>query len=315
MQRCREVGASDYLLKPIKQSELLEAISRLLRSKTSESTVAPTTPVDRDSIGRRSLSILVVEDNAVNQTLMREILTKQGHRITAAENGQEAIDLVIQHPFDVILMDLQMPVMGGIESTRQIRQWEQSCDPARRTPIIALTAHALQSDRAMCQQAGMDDYVTKPIQVDQLFVAIERVVGSSCVSVNKKPAMQATDETPILAENELLERVGHDISILKLLVSLFLEDAPKRVDEIRAAIDQQNIEKLNAAAHSLKGLAGNIGGMKTFKVAASLEKAARDQDLQSCVEHFAEIQATLDELSAPLETLCSNFEKQTSGVR
>ncbi len=124
MQRCREVGASDYLLKPIKQSELLEAISRLLRGKTAESAIAPTTPVGQGSVGRESLSILVVEDNAVNQTLMREILTKQGHRVTAAENGQEAIELVIQHPFDVILMDLQMPVMGGIESTQRIRQWE-----------------------------------------------------------------------------------------------------------------------------------------------------------------------------------------------
>ncbi len=161
----------------------------------------------------------------------------------------------------------------------------------------------------------MDDYVTKPIQVDQLFGAIKHVVGLPCVSANNKNGWEAADETPILAEKDLLERVGHDISILKLLVSLFLEDAPKRVDEIRTAIDQQNVQKLDAAAHSLKGLAGNIGGMKTFKVAASLEKAARDQDFQSCIEHFTEIQATLDELSAPLEALCSKFEKQTSGAR
>jgi PAS domain S-box-containing protein len=170
--RCRKLGIDHYLIKPVGQSELFEAIiSTITLKKTKEAPLQPSEAAPADSTFQ-SLSILLAEDNPVNQKLATKLLEKRGHRVQVAGGGQEAVALCAQQKFDVILMDVQMPLMDGFQATALIREQERG---HRRTPIIALTAHAMKGDRERCLKAGMDGYISKPIRSAELFDAISTV--------------------------------------------------------------------------------------------------------------------------------------------
>ncbi|MDH3585364.1 MAG: response regulator, partial [Phycisphaerae bacterium] len=174
-RRAEALGVAAYMAKPIKQSVLMDAISNSLRVHDhATKPEAKRRSAPAAGSGNRSLRILVAEDNRVNQMLARRILEKEGHQVTLAGNGQEAIDTLASQDFDLILMDVQMPEMDGIEAASTIRR--QEGDTGRRIPIIAATAHAMKGDREACLQAGMDRYVTKPIRPDKLFQAMEELV-------------------------------------------------------------------------------------------------------------------------------------------
>ncbi len=173
--RCNELGLV-YLTKPITNAQLLEAMTEALKPSRRVGRPAPPPreqPVE--SASTDALRILLAEDNRVNQVLASTLLTKHGHEVTCASNGAEAVRLWSQTPFDIVLMDIQMPEMDGLEATRVIRQKEQSTD--EHTPIIAMTAHAMTGDRERCIESGMDGYVSKPIQVENLFGEIERLLA------------------------------------------------------------------------------------------------------------------------------------------
>jgi CheY-like chemotaxis protein len=180
-KRCRELGIATYLVKPINQMELLHAILKTLGatlqpdlgSLASAVSIRPGTEANDPS---QPLRILLAEDNAVNQKLMLHVLEKRGYSVTVASDGLLAWEAYKRQSFDLVLMDVQMPGMGGFEATKAIRQLEE--ETGRRIPIIALTAHAMKGDRERCLEAGMDDYLTKPIQKAMLFEAIERATGS-----------------------------------------------------------------------------------------------------------------------------------------
>jgi two-component system sensor histidine kinase/response regulator len=171
--RCREIGVSAYLTKPIGESELLDAVLQVLGR--AGSTGQPQL-ITRHSLreGRRSLRMLVVEDNPVNQLLALRLLHKQGHSTVAATSGREALAALEKETFDLVLMDVQMPDMDGLEATRAIREKEQNT--GKHVPIIALTAHAMRGDKERCLEAGMDAYISKPVNVSELFTAIEKVM-------------------------------------------------------------------------------------------------------------------------------------------
>jgi len=173
--RCEELGIVHYLLKPVKQSELFDAIVLALGVTKAEDAVAdqPSAPARR----LRPLRILLAEDSLVNQKVAVGLLHKEGHTVTVASNGKEAIAVAASQDFDLILMDVQMPEMDGLEATGVIRA--QQRQRGRHTPIIAMTAHAMKGDRERCLEAGMDDYVAKPIRAKQLFDVIETVLGPS----------------------------------------------------------------------------------------------------------------------------------------
>jgi CheY-like chemotaxis protein len=167
---CERLGIAHYLLKPIKQSELLEAIERVLGVMVPK---AELTRAADEKPPARALRILLAEDSVVNQKLAMALLSRQGHKVTIANNGKEALAAVQRDSFDLILMDIQMPEMDGLEATGEIRAKE---NPAGlHTPIIAMTAHALKGDRERCLEAGMDGYVTKPIRPQDLFQAVANV--------------------------------------------------------------------------------------------------------------------------------------------
>jgi two-component system, sensor histidine kinase and response regulator len=189
--RCRQLGIVRHLVKPVTPSELLTAVLLAL-GRAVEAT--PAVPAGESRAGRpsRRLHVLVAEDNAVNQLLIVRLLEKLGHVPVLAANGQEAVDAYETHPFDVVLMDLHMPVMDGLAATATIREREARHPERHRLPIVALTAHALRGDRERCLAAGMDDYLTKPIKPAELAAALDRLFGDAqLVPVPEAPASPA----------------------------------------------------------------------------------------------------------------------------
>ncbi|MBF0521002.1 MAG: response regulator, partial [Nitrospirae bacterium] len=171
VERCREIGASSYLIKPIKYKEVIRTLTELLKKPAAESDVVKAVPkTELEPTAISTLRILLVDDNITNRVVAKGIMKKHGYSITEAEDGQQAIAILSEGLFDMVLMDVQMPVMDGFEATKIIKSTEST----RHIPVIAMTAHAMKEDRQRCLDAGMDDYVTKPIRASELKEVIER---------------------------------------------------------------------------------------------------------------------------------------------
>ncbi len=326
--RCRELGIAAYLVKPITASELLEAMTKVMTA-TSPPTLhhedGERRPLARRH--RRSLRILLVEDNVVNQKFIKRVLEQWGHTVIVAHNGRQALEAFTRDSFDLILMDVQMLEMDGFEATAAIRQLEAkrrtsgrkgadgqghphpgstgdrhpTCDdasPASHTPIIALTAHAMKGDRERCLAAGMDGYLSKPVQLEELFDLIAQYAdGEDDFRSRETPVDERLDVTA------LLERVDGDRELLAELVELFLEDYPAQLAEIKAAIDAHDPARLARAAHTLKGSISNFATGTAFEAARQLELMGRQGDLHGAREVYAQLSESLQRLRSALERL------------
>ncbi len=229
--RCFELGISAYLTKPVKQSDLMDTIMSVLGSRLPKAKKRPGAVAELPPKAARSLRVLVAEDNAVNQQVAVGMLERAGHVATVAENGREVLALLERGAFDVVLMDVQMPEMDGLEATAAIRERERAT--GGHLPIVALTAHAMKGDAERCLEAGMDAYLAKPLQPRELAAAIEGVLGGA-----PSPAPEPPPATPAFVDLErLLERVGGDRKALVELVRIFRADSPKQVARIRKAIE------------------------------------------------------------------------------
>jgi signal transduction histidine kinase/DNA-binding response OmpR family regulator len=294
--RCRELGIQRYLAKPVKQSELLDAILTILGS-TSPAARSPVTGMSSARPGARPLRILLAEDNVVNQRMAIRLLEKAGHSVVLAGNGKEALQAVEREPFDVILMDVQMPEMGGFEAAAFIRARENG---GPRVPIIALTAHAMKGDREACLEAGMDGYVPKPISPKVLFQEIEALTT---------PVHAPTAAAPALDPDALLDRFDGDRALRDEIATIFLEDYPRRLAAIQAAVEQRDPAALQAAAHSLKGSAGTFGAALAVEAALKLELMGRQQDLTGVEPAFAELTKLMTELTGELAKLTTGMSR------
>jgi two-component system sensor histidine kinase/response regulator len=261
--RCRALGISAYLTKPVKQPDLLQQICRVLERKGH---VPPSHAERRSSaVEVRSARILLAEDNLVNQRVAVGLLTRRGHHVTVANNGREAVDLVAREVFDIVLMDVQMPEMGGFEATVRIREAEARSE--RRTRIVAMTAHAMAGDRERCLAVGMDGYLSKPINQALLFEVVERGSSGDAVAISAEPP------APVAFNRaELMERLGGDIDLLRDVIRLFLQDCPQRLAAIKHAVDAQDAELIRTTAHALKGAAGTLSARGVFEAAHTLER-------------------------------------------
>ena len=224
-----------------------------------------------------SFDILVVEDNAVNQKLARILLKKLGHRATIAANGDAAVRALKQRAFDLVLMDFQMPVMGGIEATAVIREAETRT--GRHIPIIAMTAHAMAGDRERALQAGMDDYVSKPIRFEDLRRAIQR---------HAPPGLDMT---------ALLNGVDGDRKLLCELIDVFLVDTPKQLARIKRALARGDATGLKEAAHALKGSVGNFDPTQAFEAVRRLETLGRENNLTDAPAGWRVVEMEIARLS------------------
>jgi PAS domain S-box-containing protein len=289
--RCRELGIAAYLVKPIRQSELLEAILLVLgqpaRRKDHPDLVTRHTIREM----RRKLRILVAEDNAISRELVVRLLQKQGHTAMAVTTGREAVDLLDKDAAhcDVVLMDVEMPDMDGFRATALIREKEKIS--RKHIPIIAMTAYAMKGDRERCLAAGMDGYVPKPIRHKDLFEAIQALV----MDVPSIPTPAPPEEPPVevLDEALLLSRVDRDPQLLRDLVDLFLEECPRLVDEIRVALDSKDAKAVQRGAHSLKGCAGNLAAKMAAETALKLERLAQAGDLVRAESVLSELKSQL----------------------
>ncbi len=214
------------------------------------------------------LRILIAEDNAVNQLFAKRTLERAGHEAVVAENGEEALALLEQQSFDVILMDVQMPTMDGFQATARIRQREQGTD--RHQPIIAMTAHAMKGDREHCLAMGMDGYVSKPIRTELLFETLAAVLSSQpSAAVDPPAAFKPAPPVNSLADDPVFYRE---------LAGMFLEDCPHLMSTIRESIDTRDAAELKLAAHTLKGSSGIFSDQLAFAAALAMEQVGRDAD-------------------------------------
>ncbi|MGH7225115.1 MAG: response regulator, partial [Gemmataceae bacterium] len=292
--RCQELGLAAYLTKPIKQAELYRAILAALGTPDSRPK-APPAPL-RPRVGR-ALRVLLAEDNPVNQTLAVRLLEKQGHSIVVAGNGREALDAIERQPFDMVLMDVQMPEMDGFETTVAIRARERGS--GQHLPILAMTAYAMKGDRDRCLDAGMDGYVSKPVQPRELWEAIDRLVPPyDTAGKEETSAIEG-----VLDRDEIHERVGGDMDLLRELIELFLTDCPRLWQNIRDALAQGDAHKLSRAAHTLKGSIGNFGAHAACEAAQQLELLAGEGDLTHAVEAVQKLEIEMERLKPVLREL------------
>jgi len=276
--RCKEVGIAAYLTKPIHAADLHEAIGRALGLQAVDPLRSAREEMDTTRNGP-ALDVLLVEDNIVNQKVATGLLTRRGHRVTVANDGQQALDCLAQRSFDVVLMDVQMPVMGGLEATKAIRQREQTAGGHQR--IVAMTAHAMNGDREKCLAAGMDGYLAKPIDRRMLFDVVEE--APELAEARTAPAAASA---VIFNEAELRARVDGDEGLMSEVIRLFLEDCPKRLTTIREAVEARDAVALRAAAHSLKGAAGNLSATGLFESARVLERIGAESRLDAAGAAF-----------------------------
>jgi two-component system, sensor histidine kinase and response regulator len=273
-RRCREMGLAAYLTKPISQPELFDAISVALSHTAKQPSVI--TSDEPSPIGAGPLRILLAEDNVVNQKLTALLLEKRGHHVTVVANGNQAVVAVERGEFDLVLMDVQMPELNGLEATKTIRMKEKGS--GRHLCIIAMTAHAMKGDRDACLSAGMDGYLSKPIRANDLFEAIERLlIGKNQIPV-VRPAPGPSG--PVFDETAVLARLDGDRDLLAELIQTFLTECPVLMAEVRKAATQGNATRVAEAAHALKGAICNLTDKAPFEAAVELETLARVEDLR-----------------------------------
>jgi two-component system sensor histidine kinase/response regulator len=295
-KKCRDVGIATHLTKPVDQRELLGAILRVLAHEPGQRAVLPSSMLPAE-LPERRLHVLLAEDNAVNQRLAASLLERRGHNVVVAVNGREAVDAIRRQPFDVVLMDVQMPEMGGFEATGAIRALERQS--GAHIPIVAMTAHAMKGDRERCLAAGMDEYLTKPLDPRQLCLLVEQMAAG------RVPA--AVDQSAAAGvSHQVLARVGGDRELLAEISRLFVEEAPRHLERIRQALDARDGDALRRAAHGLKGAAANFDADGVVSASRTLEELGRTQQFD--LDHLAEtawcaLSVEIERLISVLKTL------------
>jgi two-component system sensor histidine kinase/response regulator len=284
MQRSEKVGVDGFLIKPVGQSVLFDAIMEAFGKEVEKREEAATGKRGPGEALKsiRGARVLLAEDNEINQQVAKEILEQAGLVVSIANNGKEAVEMARRGDYDAVLMDIQMPVLGGFEATREIRQDGRF----KELPIIAMTAHAMAGDREKSLEAGMNDHVTKPIDPDGLFSALvrwikpgERPVSESVCEVltEKKEAEEILpSELPGISIASGLSRVGGNKQLYAKLLCRFKEGQENAVEQIREALQSGDVETAARLAHTVKGVSGNLGGETLYRAAADLEKAIKE---------------------------------------
>ncbi len=311
--RCDRMGIACYLIKPIKQSELYDAILMALGmtpvdEASEQERERKAVAAQADRLQRRSLNILLAEDSPVNQKLAVRLLTKYGHRVDVAENGREAVHRYRRGAYDLVLMDVQMPEMDGLEATKVIRAREEQT--GRHTPIIAMTAYAMKGDRERCLAAGMDDYLSKPVRPGEFFDKIGRLMGTEQPAVENDPTDQderlrhggksrTKRRAPPIDWEAALETAMGDPEILRGLASDFLKEGAALLHQMHEAVEANDVELLQRAAHSAKGDCRIFGAAVAEHIAFHIENTARDGSVD-VAEALAGLEQQIKEIHAEL---------------
>jgi CheY-like chemotaxis protein len=284
LQKVRELNLAGHLIKPVKQTELHAALQRIVTGLTPAP--APVTAAPTMTTTDRAWRVLLAEDSPVNQKLACRLLEKRGHTVVVAPDGIAAIAAWESGVFDAILMDVQMPKLDGFQTTAAIRDREKTT--GQHIPIIAMTAHAMTGDRERCLEAGMDDYVSKPIDANRLFETLDRLIPKPPAPFDRAAALaQAGDDPTLLAE----------------LAGMILTDLPAMTAAIATAIQTGNAQNLDRAAHKLKGSLAILNATRAVTLAQQLETAGRENNLAHAPALFQQLETALAELTPALRAL------------
>jgi PAS domain S-box-containing protein len=301
--RCRELGIRVCLMKPIKHAHLHDAILRTLpRAVMMPADVAPkhdnegahalTQGWDQDLPRPGKLRILLAEDNPANRLLVISLLRNRGHSVLAAGSGKEALAAFAQGKFDLIVMDVQMPEMDGLETTAAIRALEKAT--GSHIPILALTAHTMDGDRERCLAVGMDAYISKPISTKDFMSAIRRLVPAGVgEEITDNPA---EPQPQLLDTRDLMARFDGDTELLQEAAQIFRQSYPKLLAELSTAVKRGDARSVERAAHTIKGSAGNFGGVAAVEAALRLERMARSRDLRHAAEACVMLECEIERL-------------------
>jgi len=313
--RCRQLGMAAYLTKPVSQAMLYEVVRRVLNHGPEPAGADETARGDagdgqRALITRhtireeqRGLRVLVAEDNEVNQKLAVTLLRKRGHQVTVAGDGIEALERLERGAFDVVLMDVHMPRLGGLEAAAEIRARERTT--GGRIPIVALTALAMTGDRERCLASGMDAYVTKPLRAAELFETLDRLLpgsGGPGVEPGTDPRSIEAQDAPI-DEGRLLETVDGDIELVREITGIFLKDHADRLRAIEAAVAACDAREVERAAHTIKGVLQTLAAGPAVVPAQRLETMGRGRDLGGADPALADLRRELARMVPVLHRL------------
>jgi CheY-like chemotaxis protein/HPt (histidine-containing phosphotransfer) domain-containing protein len=329
--RCSQLGLAGHLTKPMLQSQLLDALLGTLGQR--ELDAAPGLPAAAPHVphvpnvpgvpgvpgvpnapsgtngtdapatqpAAASLHVLLVEDMVVNQHLATRLLQRMGHRVSLAENGAVALALSAGQAFDVVLMDMQMPVMDGLRATEAIRERERRQRSARPLPIIAMTANAMAGDRDRCLAAGMDGYLSKPIDRTRLTQEVQRVLGRHQAQGLRLAAGCAPDGSPDIDLAEALDRLDGDREAMVEIALMFIADCPARVNDIAAAVATRQAAAVSSACHSLAGTAANLSAHGLHHLAGKISAHAAAGTWASADDLLAQLPLCLQRTENQLE--------------
>jgi PAS domain S-box-containing protein len=306
----REAGIVAWLTKPARKKRLYETLARVVAENQAERDPRPIAPTD--PLGSQGNFILVVEDSPINQQVARGILETLGHRVDLARNGLEALVAIKRADYDAVLMDCQMPEMNGFQATGEIRRMEQIT--GRHVPILAMTANAMAGDREHCLQAGMDDYLPKPVHIAEVSAALRRwIVPGAATARSRTPLADHQALTPerhqphvvlderTLAAVRLLQRPGAS-DLADELVSMFLEDAPRHIAALREGARTGDALAVEQAAHTLKGDAAHLGARELQELAGRLMELGRKGAALEAWSLVDELEAAFQRVRAAVST-------------
>ncbi|MDF5721251.1 MAG: response regulator [Rhizonema sp. PD37] len=325
VEQALKIGFAAYLVKPVKQSRLLDTMINILETqlqleegnsvlisqesgvKNSENNCndypnfyggeSKTTPTPKSLPNQPSLKILLAEDNLVNQKVALKILESIGYKADIAANGQEVIQLLERIPYDLILMDCQMPVLDGLETTKEIHRWQESSFINRRRPVIvAMTANAMKEDKQMCLDAGMDDYLSKPVLRAKLAEVLEH--WSNIILIQREIIAPTTDvcfNLPI--DWEHLHQLSENNAEFELeLLQFFVEDIQPRLEILKAAIEKSDFELIDHQSHHLKGASANIGAVLMHQASEQLEQLAQKSERKGAFELVSKLEEFINRI-------------------
>ena len=296
--RDKRLGIERRLTKPLRRAALQETVFQALGVPL---------PAEKERFpyfeksGGQGLRLLLAEDNIINQKLAVRLLERMGHHVTLVVNGQEAIEALRQKPFDLVLMDIQMPVMGGMEATRKIREEERKT--GTRTPIAAMTAHAMTGDSDKYLENGMDGYVSKPIRIDALRAEIDRLTRKAKPREGQTvPQTESDSHNLTFDPGELLARVDNDRELLRDLLMIFRVEFPRHLLALREAVEAKDGKRVAGVAHTMKGMLSNLAATQAADAAARLEQMGRQDEASGFPEALAAFERDAMKLLPQLET-------------
>jgi len=297
-----EIGFAACLTKPVRPSELYShLIAAITGTPNREESPRIVKQDSNRSVNHGSARILLAEDSAINQLVATKMLEKLGYRADAVATGREAITALRTIPYDLVLMDCQMPEMDGYEATRAIRGGASGVlNP--KVPIIAMTANAMKGDREKCLEAGMSDYLSKPIQRQELAEVLERWLSQEADAPKDSPAGTVMElnaaalaekskepATPVFDRVGFMDRLMGDENFAKEILEVFLDDIPKQIESLKRSLEASDAKTVERIAHTIRGAAANVGGQALCEVASAIESACRNGNVGFVQEHWPEL--------------------------